>query len=133
MDIRGLQVNKDIYQFETMVFKMADILPKKLRYSLVQATIESTMNMRLHTNLACRSSKFDKQAKYQYFALALGYAYDTQDCLDHLYDLMMMSLTAKAKLDMSLDGIIKSLEKLQLAFAKEIQKGQISQDKSNEE
>lgn len=120
MDTRGLQINRDIYNFETRIYKLYDSLPHKHRHTLSELMLRSVLETRHYTNIACRMYKGNVKAKAEMFGLALGYANDAQDSLDHLYDMGFLSDKQKASLDMDLDVIVTSLSRLVNSFNRQV-------------
>ena len=116
-------MNKDIYNFETRVYRVYDLLPVKHRHTLSELMLKSTLEMRHYSNLACKMYKGSIQRKAELFSLALGYCEDTQDSLDHLYDLGFLSCKAKSALDVDLELIREQLSRLMNSFGKQIAKG----------
>jgi len=122
-DTRGLQVNKDIYDFETIIYAVYDSLPVKHKHTLSELLLKGVLEMRHHANLACHYYKGELQRKAELFSLALGFCADVQDSLDHLSDLGLISDKRKAMLDERLDGIKGQLSRLVNSFSKQINKG----------
>lgn len=119
-DTRGLKVNRDIYNFETRIYGVYDNLPVKHKHTLSELMLKSVLEMRHYTNLACKMYKGNLRQKVELFGLALGYADDAQDSLDHLYDLGFMSEKLKSSLDVELDAIKVSLSRLVNSFSREL-------------
>ena len=122
-DTRGLKVNKDIYDFETMIYGTYDSLPAKHKHTLSELMLCSVLEMRHHSNLACHYHKGQNRKKAELFSLALGFCADVQDSMDHLYDINLISSKRKAALDEKLDEIRDQLSRLVNSFSKQITKG----------
>ena len=120
MDIRGLQVNKDIYNFETRIVRLYDMLPKKHRHTLSKVLIEYTLEMRHYCNLGCDMDRNHIAEKAELFSLALGHCRDVQDSLDHLYDMGLLSSKLKSSLDVDLACIREQLLKVGNSFNKQL-------------
>ena len=120
-DPRGLQINKDIFTFESRIHLLSDKMPKTFRYStLHQKLVEHVIEMRHYTNLACRVPKWNKAEKATLFGMASGFALDVADDLEHEYNLRWLTDKGKAQLDLMLDGIRVALSRLVNALSKEI-------------
>lgn len=122
-DTRGLKVNRDIYDFETMVYRVYDNLPAKHKHTLSELMLKSTLEMRHYSNLACHYHKDELAEKARLFSLALGYCADVQNSMDHLYDMDLMSNRTKSMMDVALDAIRGQLSKLVNSFSKQLSKG----------
>ncbi len=56
-DTRGLAVNRDIYNFETMMYRVYDNIPAKHKHTLSALALQSTLDMRHYSNLGCKMYK----------------------------------------------------------------------------
>ena len=117
-DTRGLKVNKDIYNFESMMYRMYDIIPVKHKHTLSELALKSSLEMRHYCNLACKMYKGSTHRKAELFSLALGYCEDVQDSLDHLYDINLLSNKVKSMMDVELENIREQLSRLMNYFEK---------------
>ena len=117
-DTRGLKVNKDIYDFEAIIYGLYDSLPAKHKHTLSELMLKSVLEMRHYSNLACHYHKEARKRKAELFSLALGYCADAQNSLDHLYDLQLISNKRKAAADEKLDEIQGQLSRLVTSFSK---------------
>lgn len=119
-DPRGLQINKDIFNFEAYIYHYSDKLPKSFRNScLHQKLVEHVIEMRHYSYLACCTSKWERKEKVSLFSLAQGYAANVADALDHEYNAHWLTDKGKATMDTMLDGIRTGLAKLVSAMSKE--------------
>ncbi len=118
MDIRGLEVQKHIYDFETRIYHLYDLLPRKHKYSLAEQMIFDTIEMRRACRVAIRIPPTLKDQKATYFGMSYAYAEDVQEAMDHLYDMQLMTDKQKASMDTDLGKIIKELQKLSNSFNK---------------
>lgn len=50
-DTRGLAVNRDIYNFETMMYRVYDNIPAKHKHTLSALALQSTLDMRHYRRL----------------------------------------------------------------------------------
>lgn len=130
MDTRGLKVNKDIYDFETRIYHLYDMLPAKHRHTLSKVLLESTIEMRHYANLGCDLGKFFVSKKAEMFSLSLGYCRDVQNSLDHLYDLDLLSSKIKSSLDVNLACIREQLLKVGNSFNRQL-KGAVHSEYAN--
>lgn len=124
-DPRGLQINRNIFDFEERIYILSDKMPKTFRYSVLhQKLIEHTLEMRHYTYLACSASKWDKKEKVTLFGMAAGYAADVATGLEHEYNRRWLTDRDKANLDLMLDGIRVELAKLISALSKDVDRHQ---------
>ena len=68
-DTRGLKVNKDIYDFETIIYGLYDSLPAKHKHTLSELMLKSVLEMRHYSNLACHYHKEARKRKAELFSL----------------------------------------------------------------
>lgn len=122
-DTRGLTVNRDIYNFETMMYRVYDNIPAKHKHTLSALALQSTLDMRHYSNLGCKMYKACIAEKARLFSLSLGYCEDLQDSLNHLYDMDLLSGKTKCTLDAALDGIRGQLSRLVKSFEKQLSRG----------
>lgn len=115
-----MKVNKDIYDFETRIYRLYDNLPAKHRHTLSRVLLERTLEMRHYTNLGCDMGKDFIAQKAQLFSLALGFERDVQESLDHLCDLGFISIKTKSSLDVDLACIREQLLKVGNSFSKQL-------------
>ena len=64
-DTRGLAINRTIYDFETMVYRVYDNLPAKHKHTLSELMLKSVLEMRHYSNLACHYYKGAVKRKAQ--------------------------------------------------------------------
>lgn len=119
-DTRGLAINRTIYDFETMVYRVYDNLPAKHKHTLSELMLKSALEMRHYSNLACHYYKGATKRKAELFSLALGYCEDTQNSLEHLNDMGLLSDKTKAALDVELDSIREQLSRLVNSFSRQL-------------
>lgn len=122
-DTRGLAVNRDIYDFETMMYRVYDNIPAKHKHTLSALALQSTLDMRHYSNLGCKMYKGCISEKARLFSLSLGYCEDVQDSLNHLYDMDLLSSKTKCAIDAALDGIRGQLSRLVKSFERQLNKG----------
>lgn len=122
MDIRGLEIQKHIYDFETRIYHLYDLLPKKHKYTLAEHMILDTIEMRRACRVAIRIPPTLKDQKATYFGMSFAYAEDVQEAMDHLYDMQLMTDKQKASMDTDLGRILKELQKLSNSFNKQLLK-----------
>ena len=65
-DTRGLAVNRDIYNFETMMYRVYDNIPAKHKHTLSALALQSTLDMRHYSNLGCKMEHYRRLNKIRY-------------------------------------------------------------------